>query len=319
MAKIILSIDGGGIRGKIPAIVLQYFEERTKKRISEMFDLIAGTSTGGILALLLSIKEGSYIKYAAKDCVELYDKHGKDIFSRSRWLNAIFDGEWYQSKPFEAVLNKYLGHKTLKDVDNNLMISSYDIEERKLIIFKSWDKKYNDIECSKIARATSAAPTFFEPIKMEVEKGNERVLIDGGTVINNPAMSAYSEAKRLWPDEPIVVVSLGTGENTRPIYYEECKDWNIVKWLKPLLSIWFSGMNDAVDYQLRHILPEHNYYRLQTKLTMANDDMDDVSQNNLLSLQQEAYKLIYDNQDRIGEIIKLLNSFNKERNKTEEK
>ena len=92
-----------------------------------------------------------------------------------------------------------------------------------------------------IARATSAAPTYFEPMELKVKNKNA-VLVDGGVFINNPAVSAYAEAIKLikegiLPNKPILIISLGTGELTRQITYKEAKDWGLIQWVRPVLEL----------------------------------------------------------------------------------
>lgn len=123
MAKYILSVDGGGIRGIIPAIVLAEIEYRTKKPISQMFDLMVGTSTGGIIVAGLCNKQ-----YSALDLVDLYQKDGPHIFKSSFFRRSIFS--WlncaqYSCKNIECVLNRYFGDSTLADATNNLMLTRY--------------------------------------------------------------------------------------------------------------------------------------------------------------------------------------------------
>lgn len=155
-------------------------------------------------------------------------------------------------------------------------------------------------------RATAAAPTYFEPAKIAVN-GEPRVLVDGGIFVNNPAMSAYAEARRIFPDEPdILLLSLGTGELVRPIYYHEAKHWGKLEWVLPLLNCMFDGMADAVDYQLNNLLQAERYFRLQQSLTYASDDLDNATQGNISLLQQEAARLIQKHSldlDKLCELI----------------
>ncbi len=300
--KKVLSIDGGGIRGIIPALVLAEIEKSVGKPIAEIFDLIAGTSTGGIIALGLSKQKGSNIQYSAEDLANLYFDNGKEIFFRSFWKGvssvAGIGDEKYSQEGIEATLNQYFGDDKFGDSKTNILVSSYDIERREPIFFKSWKEEWKPISIQLVSRATSAAPTYFEPAYFDIN-GEKRVLIDGGVFINNPAMSAYVEAKKLFPDEKdFIVVSLGTGELMRTISYQEAKNWGKIQWLSPLLSCMFDGVSDAVNYQLEELL-ENKYYRFQTKLTTASDDMDNASQSNLDALRKEAENLIRNQKEKI--------------------
>lgn len=311
----VLSIDGGGIRGIIPATVLAEIEKKTGKLSSELFDIIAGTSTGGILSLGLTVPgNNGKAKYKAKELIDLYRKNGRKIFDRSFWkgLSSVagITDEKYDHKPLVKVLKTYLGQRLLKSAVQRTLISTYDIYGRTPIFFKSWRKDYNNYEMWKVARATSAGPTYFEPQLLTVT-GKDRVLVDGGVFINNPAVSAYAEAIRLsaegeLPDEQILVVSMGTGELTRPITYDEAKDWGKLEWALPILSVVFDGVSDGADYQLKQILGEEFYYRFQTVLDNVNDDLDDASQGNIDNLIMKANKLVEDKAETIDKVCDLL-------------
>ena len=114
----VLSIDGGGIRGVIPAVLLSHLEKKTGKSVSEMFDLIVGTSTGGILAAGFTVRNSKgKAKHSADDMLKLYSDDGRDIFARSTWRGVtsawgVFD-EKYSHEPLEKLLHKYLGNAIL--------------------------------------------------------------------------------------------------------------------------------------------------------------------------------------------------------------
>jgi predicted acylesterase/phospholipase RssA len=132
------------------------------------------------------------------------------------------------------------------------------------------------------AHASSAAPTYFEPVRLD-----GATLIDGGVFAINPSLIAYAEvAGRL-----DILLSLGTGEHTRPLPYKEIKDWGQLEWARPVIDVVFDGGQDAVDLGLRALLPD-GYVRLQTVLEKASDDLDDASEDNLQRLREEAEALI---------------------------
>jgi len=294
--KKILSIDGGGIRGLIPALVLAEIENRTGKAVADFFDLIAGTSTGGILALGFAMDDGSgRPQYTAGDLAEIYQTRGKEIFSRSLWKGAASLGgladELYSHKGLEAVLDDYFGNETLGAGLTHTLITSYDIQNRRPVFFKSWREDCQSVQMKHAARATSAAPTYFEPALVSVGGAN-RALIDGGVFINSPSVSAYAEAKKLFPHEnDFFVLSLGTGEQIRPIAFDEACGWGKAGWLVPLLSCMFDGAADAADYQMNMFLGDR-YVRMQTTLAAASDDMDNATDSNVENLKAEAQNLI---------------------------
>jgi predicted acylesterase/phospholipase RssA len=133
------------------------------------------------------------------------------------------------------------------------------------------------------AHATSAAPTYFEPVRI-----GERTLVDGGVCAINPAMIAYAEVAGQTLD---VLASLGTGEHTRPLPYEKVKGWGKLSWAQPIIDVVFDGSADTVDEQLARLAAQR-YVRLQTRLDEASDDLDDASADNLVALRHEAERLI---------------------------
>jgi len=312
----ILSIDGGGIRGMIPALVLAELERLTGRPVSELFDLIAGTSTGGILALGLArpAPDGGPA-FSAAEMVELYEREGGTIFSRSIWHRARALGnafeEKYPSAPVERVLQRYFGETRLSEARTNLLVTGYDIEERRPFFFKSHNAKKDpadDFLMREAARATSAAPTYFEPAKVPAAtpKGYQ-ALVDGGVYANNPAMCAYVEALCKWSPESIVLLSLGTGEAIQPIPYKSAKDWGLVNWAQPILNVVFDGVSDTTDFHLQSLAGQDTgklarYWRMQVRLKPGQDAMDDSSEENLRTLRASAERLIADSPNGLAEI-----------------
>ena len=224
----ILSIDGGGIRGIIPSLLLDYLEGQTGKPIAELFDLCVGTSSGGITALgLAQHDEVGRPKYSAHDLAAFFENSGAKIFKKTVWRNIRSAGgvldELYSAKPLEGALRKYYGRTRLGDTLGSTMVTTYDIEARRTLFLKSWHPDHEAVLCRDAARATSAAPTYFEPALISVQ-GQARALVDGGVFVNSPVVSAYAEALKLFPGEPLLVVSLGTGELVRPIPFESANN-----------------------------------------------------------------------------------------------
>lgn len=170
------------------------------------------------------------------------------------------------------------------------MVTSYDIQNRRTVFLKSWHGDHQPLLCRDAARATSAAPTYFEP-KPLYTGDVVSVLIDGGIFMNSPSVSAYAEARKLFPDDPIAVLSLGTGELTRPIVFEEARTLGSALWVMSLLDCMFDGVSKAADHQMQLFLGER-YQRLQTSLETASDDMDDASEDNIRNLKRIARELI---------------------------
>jgi uncharacterized protein len=130
--------------------------------------------------------------------------------------------------------------------------------------------------------------------------------VDGGVFAVNPAMSAFAEVMRHQPSAEVVLLSLGTGQRTRRRSYADIKNWGLVEWARPILDVVFDGVSDAVDYQLRHVLEEGRYWRLQVELTEASDDLDDASEENLRLLRRQAEELVAASGADIDAVIRLL-------------
>lgn len=300
----ILSIDGGGIRGLIPALVLAEIERLAGRPIADCFDLVAGTSTGGILALGLACPApGGGPRYRAQDLADLYLKEGARIFDESPWRKLTnpmgLRAAKYPPEGIEAVLMQYFGEQRLREALTEVLVTAYDLEKRDAFFYRrrraQEDPRY-DVPMRVAARATSAAPTYFEPA-LVAWPGERDVLVDGGVFANNPAMCAYAEARQTLVNEgregdDILLVSLGTGLYSRPFRYEDAKGWGVAGWAKPVLDVIFDGVADTVDYQLRQLLPaaggRARYHRFQTDLDADLSEMDDTSPAHLNGLRRAA-------------------------------
>lgn len=296
--RTILSIDGGGIRGIIPALWLAELEQRLRRAdkggVSEHFDLIAGTSTGSILACGISSS------LTPQQLSDLYLQRRHEIFPGFRarlWsrTNRFFTGgpsaPKYDGKGLRSVLSSLLGDRTLKHLSPLTLVVSYDTIQRSAVVFKSHKEEHKDLPVWEVCVASSSAPTYFPGHLMKVE-GERCALIDGGIVANNPTACAVAEALRLnreagTPNQALLVVSLGTGQATREISAEETQEWGALEWALPIIDVLFDGASQSADYITRQCIGD-GYFRLQTKLTKGMDDLDDVSATNINALAELA-------------------------------
>ena len=297
----VLCIDGGGIRGLIPALVLAEIERRTGRRIAEMVDLIAGTSTGGILAcgLARAGADGRPL-YSAEELADIYIEEGPKIFHRSLLKKIVSIDGWiderYDDEGLNAAIAEYLGDARLSAALTDVFVTAYDIQDRFAFFFRSArarrDPTY-DFPLAQVARATAAAPTYFEPVEV-TDVGGSRTypLIDGGVYAVNPSMCAYADVVRSGRlDELALMLSLGTGAHTRAYTYDEARGWGQLEWARPLIDVVFDGVADTIEFEAGTLMRER-YMRLQDELSLASDDLDDASPENLQALQDEAAALI---------------------------
>jgi patatin-like phospholipase/acyl hydrolase len=286
----VLAIDGGGIRGLIPALVLAEIERRTGRRVAELFDLVAGTSTGGILACALTRPgaDGTPM-YTALELTELYVTEGPKIFHHDllhtiESVGGIFD-EKYESTGLVRALDRYLGDAMLSQTLIPIFVTAYDIENRHAFFFRTggkWDYRLADV-----ALATASAPTYFEPAHVE-----GFALIDGGVFASNPSLCAYVDLVKAGtaPDLELLC-SLGTGEQIHEFKYEDARGWGLLEWAHPVIDVMLSSQAETVGFGMEHLLGDR-YVRLTRRLETAHDAMDDASPKNLADLRTEAETLI---------------------------
>jgi patatin-like phospholipase/acyl hydrolase len=261
----ILSLDGGGIRGVLTASILERIE-KTQPGFMAKFDLFAGTSTGGILALALAAG------YTPTEARLLYEELGAQVFKDSRWDN-FFDvnipglgplrGAQYSNVPLKSVVEKKFGSLKLKDLPKKVLISSFDLDNESKDPAKprSWKPKFfhnypgpdSDGEELVVDTAlyTSAAPTFFP-----VYHG----YIDGGVIANNPSLcalaQAMSEKGANQPLRSLRLLSVGTGYNPQYMQGKD-EDWGLIQWAPHLVSLMLEGSQGTAEYQCRQILGKH--------------------------------------------------------------
>jgi uncharacterized protein len=310
-----LCIDGGGIRGLIPALVLCEIERRTARRTAEMVDLVAGTSTGGILACALTRRgtDGRPL-YSAEELAGIYVEEGPRIFQRSL-LKRIFsvDGwvdERYEDSGLNAALLRYLGDASLSDALTDVLVTAYEIHDRFAFFFRSararTDPTY-DFPLFQVARATAAAPSYFEPAEAtDVAAARTYPLIDGGVFAVNPSLCAYADVAGAGrAGELELMVSLGTGEHTRPYTFEQTRRWGQLEWARPVLEMVFDGVADTTEFEAGTLMRDR-YVRFQTELNIASDDLDDASETNLAALRTEAEQLIAASQSELDRVCAIL-------------
>jgi patatin-like phospholipase/acyl hydrolase len=267
----ILSLDGGGIRGLLTAILLDRLEQVHPGFLSQI-DLFAGTSTGGVLAL------GFAAGRTPREAIQLYERYGSKVFSDSfeddlRDLGH-FVGAEYSLEPLKEILQSQFGELTLGELEKKVLISSFDLDNtpRKPGTPRSWKAKFfhnypgpdsdGGEKLVDVALRTSAAPTFF-PIYQGY--------IDGGVVAGNPSLCALAQA--IHPEtggqklEDVLLLSVGTGENPRYLEAQD-EDWGLVQWAPVLVDLMLEGSSGLANYQCRQLLGEH-YLRLNPKLPNA--------------------------------------------------
>ncbi len=342
----ILAIDGGGIRGIIPAMVLAEIEKRTQKPIFELFDVIAGTSSGGILALGLTkpklapekSDKLSVAQYSANDLLEIFVEYGAEIFYEPFFekilgqIEDIFVQPKYSSQGREEILKQYFGDTPLENNLKEVFVTSYDIEQRIPIFFtnkpekqetesRKFRKLCKGLKLTDAALATSATPTFFAPHHLPTcdNPNGFYTLVDGGLYANNPSHLAVLEAQiskkkqqQVLNMDDVLLVSLGTGSLTSVYPYNDVKNWGLLQWSRPLLNMVFDGGSEVVAGELERLFESNNgeeqtsYYRFQTFLRSELEAIDNPSSENIRELQSIAKLLISEKTEEIDRLCSFL-------------
>ncbi|XP_062075351.1 patatin-like protein 3 [Humulus lupulus] len=290
----VLSIDGGGVRGIIPGTLLAFLESKLQEldgpdaRLADYFDVISGTSTGGLVTTMLAApNKDNRPMFAAKDINDFYLQHTPKIFpqsgnsffgSISTWMDTL-TGPKYDGKYLHSLLNSLLGDLTLSQTLTTIVVPAFDIKLVQPCIFSTSDGKESSLKNARLADvciSTSAAPTFLPAHSFTTsdDKGNTRSfdLIDGAVAANNPSMLAISHitreiAKKNNKEDEVVdeeaamdgtsmlVLSLGTGAAKLEEKYSAAtaSQWGLINWIfdngsTPIIDIFADASSDVVDF-----------------------------------------------------------------------
>ncbi|CAM0942940.1 unnamed protein product [Alopecurus aequalis] len=315
----VLSIDGGGVRGIIPGTILAFLEEKLQEldgpdaRLADYFDVIAGTSTGGLVTAMLTAPnaQGRPL-FAAKDINNFYLEHCPKIFPAvgggPLGLLRRIRGPKYDGEYLHTVVKQLLGKTRVSQALQNIVIPTFDIKLLQPTIFSRYEAQNNvskNALLSDICISTSAAPTYLPGHHFETEDkdGKHRAfnLIDGGVAANNPTMLAMTDVTKqillgnvdFFPIKPadygkFLVLSLGTGSAKVEEKYDavSCGKWGILGWLynngaSPLIDSFSQASADLVDIQASVLFQalhcEKRYLRIQDDELKGDTSSVDVS------------------------------------------
>lgn len=321
----ILTIDGGGMRGIVPCLFLQRLEQDLNRPIAQMFDYVVGTSTGGLIALALARPGvGGTPAFSAASLVDFYERQGPELFGRKHRNLLPLGRPKYDHIGVDTVVRRTLGDTLLSESLTKVMVTAYDMSNRAPKMFLSWKARELESEnfyMRDVARATTAAPTYFAPALICAHNGASQPLhlVDGGVFANNPAARGFMEAAqneteggRAQEDTEYVVVSLGTGSVKKAYAHEQTRNWGLIEWTRPILDVVFDGIGDTVDYQMRVMFDGQRglgrYYRFQGDLDQAANDLDDVSKSSVQRLRDLACRIYERNKSSYAQLVQDLAS-----------
>lgn len=299
----ILSIDGGGLRGVIPLQIIRHIESLTGEEIHNSFDLIAGTSTGGLLTCALTFQdvdniEGDHRKYSLDEIEEIYVKKGKKIFPSESYLSLKMNPikKWFYPKfspnALQEILEYYFGDARITNCMKPIFLTSYDMHRNKPIFFTSREANLlheRNPRLKDICRATSAAPTYFPSYRFSYD-GENVICIDGGVFMNNPSLGAlievlgnmkykYYKVKENMDLSDIFILSLGTGKSNKVVDSFSSEKWGRLNWIKPIIDLTTNGPVKVIHNQLKTIfemfINEDNYLRININIDEKYAEMSD--------------------------------------------
>jgi patatin-like phospholipase/acyl hydrolase len=332
----ILSIDGGGLRGIVPVRILQKLEEKTGKKVHEMFDFIAGTSTGGLIASFLTMKDPNHPtkpRYGLDTLAKIYTVDAGIIFplasnTIARWLRDLrsFFRPQFSDAGLNQLLNQYIGKDgqaaRLADTLLPILVSTYDLKTNEPVFFKTREAQTDPAVNALIfdvCRATSAAPTYL-PAYSFIFNGKEAVCIDGGVYANNPTMAAIAEIEKHGTFgyykkkdgspvklEEVKVISLGTGSYTGDITEKQAEKWGALSWVTHVIDVMMKGVNQTTDYEARQMLEKQTY--LRATITIGDKkyaNMSDASKATLKYLEEQVAIQVTSNNQLMDNMVNLV-------------
>ncbi len=323
----ILSIDGGGIRGLIPARLLKWVEKRLQEktdnnelRLADVFDFMAGTSTGGIMvsAYLKAHPDTKRPEFSTDEVEQLYIKNGAKIFDlnafqqlKSGW--GIADSK-FSSAGIEDCMLKYFGNTKTSELLRPCIITAYDLHSHNSLFFgqhHALENPTKDFYVRDITRATSSAPVFFPAADVSSIDGKKEFLcIDGSLFAYSPAISAYAEMRRLNPEDhadSMFLLSLGTGEAVLDHSHETIKHWGMFEWSQVLSDLVCDSNGNNVDFNLNQVFRNSpdQYYRLNPMIK-GKVPMMEASKKSIRNILTIADSYIEENQSQLEKIADIL-------------
>lgn len=320
----ILVLSGGGIRGMVPLHILSYIEEKTNKKVGELFDFTAGSSTGAVSAAVFATrdKSGGY-KYSAKDLLRDYEENSKKMFSAPLYHKiltcfGLFAPKVLPEKKIE-ILKKYFDSETLADLKGNILVPVYNIDQNRLEIIKNWsdskEEGSNNYLVTDLIHGASNPPLFFPPSAFSV-KGKNSLLIDPAVLLNNPILYILLFVTFLFPDKHLNIFVIGNGGSTASKYdYRGMFSFGLYGLYQYLYSAPGLSSRLYLDFVEEYIklLATNNTRNISYFRINSIPDVDlsptDVTPANIENIRLFADKMLRENMkavnDMIAEILKM--------------
>jgi len=312
----ILSLDGGGIRGLVLVKILSLIAETLfgnsdidgTKKLLACFDLVCGTSTGGILAVAMTYG------FSLKQTRESYFKLAREVFLPYRFISSPFrslrycyNGDYYDSTILRNHFKKDFGLGDFNNIQSKtLFLTSTDatLDLWRTSLIRNYENPRSpfhslpDITIPDALRITSAAPTYFASVKLE-----DKTYLDGGMITNNPTELAIFEAHNRWPDRYIdVILSVGTG---KPV--EGSGSVNLIGIVRGIIDIATSSeqIHHRVEDCIQLLQPVPEYFRFSPP-SVGSVPLDESDENVLIEMEKKTEEYIHKHKTKIDRLTKLL-------------
>lgn len=338
----VLSLDGGGIRGMISAVFLLRLEETLGRPLGECFDLVAGTSSGSVLAAGLSLGPDGKQIAATADLPEFFAKEAPRLFRRSplpfatalKWLF----GPIYDIDTLRGAVTRQVGDLRLSQLRSHTLLTAYDMRMARPVLFQSWlaggpgssaaaaraagkgamefcptrqPGDPQDFALSEAVTASSAVPSFFAPVHAPRGDNEHFALIDGFVFALNPVLPAYFAARQLFGAHyNIRILSIGTGKAERSFAWQELRRRGALRWLRPILDAFPDAASDASEMYMEWMSEiadiEHTRvtvtFDAQTDADRPSLKFDDASRDNIARLRRAGEQLFADHAERLSKL-----------------
>jgi hypothetical protein len=312
----LLVLSGGGVRGLVPLHILTYIEHKTGKKAGELFDFIAGSSTGAITAAGLCVgdEHGGY-KFSAKEIFDAYESNSRKIFS-SPWYHqwftffGLFAPRYLPDRKL-SVLDYYYKDLTISELKGNLLIPIYNIEQNNLQIVKNWEAPHGNIHANYLTKdlvnGASSPPMLFPPVAFSIN-GKNHMFIDPAVLLNNPLLHIMLYVRAIFPEKKLNIVLLGNGSTASAKYnYKNMFSFGLYGLYQYLFSAPALSSKLFIEFMEEYLVESQEFdQRVEFYRINSNPDDDlspvDTSHKNLKNIQKYANKMLQENYDKLNSL-----------------
>jgi patatin-like phospholipase/acyl hydrolase len=297
-----LSIDGGGVRGRIPSEVLELlWGDFGKFEFSRVFSYQAATSVSSFIVLGLNVK--TIVEINA-----LFDSSADKVFYKPGWITKLFTLDFllryeYSVKPFMAMVDGAFGTTPFSAAKAPTFIATTCLTPVDAVPFiSSRCPQYPTLTMAQIIRAATAATTYFQPYDLTDKDGVVKTFTDGGLGNNMNTLRAYTEFKDDFEGKDVEILSLGTANCVQNIPLSKCKNWGGIEWADPLITAIFNATCKNQEQTAARLFSNARYIRLQPDVPEDHDALNDGSKANIDYLKdvgKQVYKANYNSLERM--------------------